>query len=256
MDCGRPGHGAGDAPRAHLGGERQRRGRSGAAGGGERPGGGAQLGGSGPLAPRQPIPQLPRPPPRPPANQRPPGRPAPASHPQPAPRPSPAAVCPSVRICLALPFLSAPLSLFLSSPWLGSVFWTRAHLLGALCLSFPPRTSLSGCLGVCVSRSPLTPWGSRALGGHLPTSVSLSVWGSPSLSGTLCLSPRLSFVLPSLSLSLPSACCFLGISFPLRLCLPMARSLSSFSVPFLCACLLPTLLTTGPPSSLPVPPTP
>lgn len=61
-------------------------------------------------------------------------------------------------------------------------------------------------------------------------SLSPSVWGSPSLSRCPV---RLSAsqLRPPVSLcpSLLWASCFLGISFPLRLCLPMAPSLSSVS---------------------------
>lgn len=170
------GRGAADAPGAHLGRGTQRRGRSGDAGGGEGPGGGARLGGSGPQAPRQPIPpQRPRPPRARQPISAPRAAPLPHHTPSPPPGPSRAAVCPSVRICLALSSLSAPLSVFLSFPGLGSLLGTCAHLLG-----LPASVSLPGpfCRDAWVSPGSLGvpgPWRSPPATG-------------PSLSGGLHLS--------------------------------------------------------------------
>lgn len=108
------------------------------------------------LPPRSPSPAAP---PTPPTSQSaPPGPPRSSITPPARPLgPSPAAVCPSVRICLALRCLSAPLSLsFAPPPGWGQCSRLALTSLGSL-PQFPPRSLSVGSLGACVSRSPLTP---------------------------------------------------------------------------------------------------
>lgn len=131
-------------------------------------------------------------------------RAAPLPHhtPSPPPGPSPAAVCPSVRICLALRFLSAPLSLFLSSPCLGGRRSGLALTSSGSLPQFPSRSlsvGMPGCLP--------TPRASRALGGHLPAFVCLCLYVFMSLAlPCLRVSNPSSCLCPSL---LPASCCFL-----------------------------------------------